>query len=402
MSTTPTNVSLEEMIALLDGALGDHRLPTLTLPVRGALGRVLAAEQHARLDLPPFDKSAMDGYAILAGDEAGAHRVLGRVAAGDAAPQVLEPGTTVKVMTGAPVPAGAARVVMQEHAHEEDGAVVFTVPAPSSSTNICARGEDLRRGERVLAAGRRLGPLEVANLVASGVTEVEVARPLRLALFSTGDEVVRDPADLTPGKILDTNTPLLEALAPRFGLELVRSEHLPDDREATAAGIRAGLAEADLVTLSGGISTGDFDHVQGALSDLGLRLLFSGVKIKPGRPLSAAATADHRLVIGLPGNPVAVFLTFQLCLLHVARRLSGEVDATPELVLPLGRPFRRKKAHRQEYVPARLDEARRPVPVEFHGSAHLAALMEADGFFVVPPGPGQLDEGAPVRFLPFR
>lgn len=393
-----TVLRLDEMNQLLASAVTRRQLPSEVVPVRRSHGRLLAADQASALDLPPFDKSAMDGYAILADDESESYRVLGTTAAGKAAEFALGIGTTVKVMTGAPVPAGSGRVVMQEHTEEIDGTVKLL--KRGAAVNICRQGEDVRRGEVILGAGARLGALEVANLIACGVTEVEVVRPARLAIISTGDEIVESPAELAPGKIIDTNTPLLEALARDFGLEVVSLARVADDQGATARAIRAAVESADIVVLSGGISVGEFDYVHDALADLGIVELFSGVAIKPGRPLTCARAASGVFVVALPGNPVSVHLMFHLCVLRLVALLSGASPQLREVELELGTRFSRRVTERQEYVPARLSESGTVVPVEFHGSAHLTALTEADGYLVVPIGPSELPAGSKVRFLP--
>lgn len=390
-------IRIEEMNGLLARAVGDARLPATTLDVRSARGRALANDQVSKVDLPPFDKSAMDGYAILAGDERESYRVLGTTAAGQASSFALTPGTTVKVMTGAPLPSGAGRVVMQEHAEEKEGVVSFS--RVGGAVNICRMGEDVRKGDVILRAGTRLGPLEIANLVACGVSEVEVVRPVRIAIISTGNEIVERFEELAPGKIIDTNTPLLEALAESHALEVASVARVTDDRDATARAIRAGVEAADVVVLSGGISVGEFDFVHDALADLGIHEIFAGAAIKPGRPLTCAVTRAGQFVVALPGNPVSVHLMFHLCVLRIAALLSGADPRLRELELVLGKAFRRRLTERQEYVPARVSDAGIVEPVEFHGSAHLTALMEADGFFVVPIGPSELDAGCKVRFL---
>lgn len=393
-------IPIDEMNRRLAAALEGSALPTATVDLRHARGRVLAMDQASRLDLPPFDKSAMDGYAILNDDERESYRLLGTVAAGQAAAFTLLAGTAVKVMTGAPVPEGTGRVVMQEQTEERDGTV--EIARHDGAVNICWQGEDVRRGDVVLRAGTRLEALEIANLIACGIVEVEVVRPVRLAIISTGDEVVDHPDQLTPGKIIDTNAPLIEALADAHGLEVASITRVPDDRDATVQAIRAGVEAADIVVLSGGISAGEFDYVHDALADLGIREIFTSVAVKPGRPLTCAQTSSNAFVVALPGNPVAVYLTFHLCLLRIAALLSGTEPDLRELNLELGRDFTRRKTDRQDYVPARLTAAGVVLPVEYHGTAHLTALMQADGFLVIPSGPAQLPAGSTVRFLPLR
>jgi molybdopterin molybdotransferase len=261
-------------------------------------------------------------------------------------------------------------------------------------------GEDVRRGDVILKAGMRLGALELANLLACGVTNVEVVRPVRLAIISTGDEIVERPDQLEPGKIIDTNTPLLESLAKGHDLEVVSVARVADDRDGTARAIRAGVEAADVVALSGGISVGEFDYVHDALADLGIQEIFSGVAIKPGRPLTCARANSGTFVVALPGNPVSVHLMFHLCVLRIAALLSGADPELRELELELGARFTRRFTERQDYVPARVSEAGIATPVEFHGSAHLTALTRADGYLIVPIGPAELAAGSRVRFLP--
>ncbi|MCX7015263.1 MAG: molybdopterin molybdenumtransferase MoeA, partial [Candidatus Sumerlaeota bacterium] len=204
-------IPLEEAFRLVAHALAGVRLPGETLPVREARGRVLLADQTSRLDQPPFDLSAVDGYAIAAADLREEYRLLETIAAGQTPTQPLVPGTTTKVMTGAPTPAGTARVVMQEDAQERGG--VVRLSKRDGPTNLRARGEDLRAGDVVAAAGSLLDAVAIANLIACGVSEVYVAHQAKVAILSTGDEIVDDPRELAPGKVMNSNGPMLAALA---------------------------------------------------------------------------------------------------------------------------------------------------------------------------------------------
>ncbi len=313
-------ICLEDALAIVEQTLAGVALPTETVASTGALGRTLAGDQASRLDLPPFDKSAMDGYALLADDRRETYRVLETVAAGMAPRVRLTPGTAVKVMTGAPVPEATGRVVKIEDV-DLDGQRI-TVRKHDSETNFCRQGEDVRRGEVVLPAGTRLSPLDIANLIGCGITEVRVFRPVRLAILSTGDEIAQDPAALGPGMIMDTNGPLLDCLARQHCLEVVDRQWVRDDRAATAGAIRRALERADMVVISGGVSVGDFDYVTRAMEDAGLQVRFTAVAIKPGRPTTYASAAG-KAVFGLPGNPVSVFLMFHLFVLWTASRLTG-------------------------------------------------------------------------------
>ena len=393
-------IKLDDAMRIVDETLAGIVPAGETIPVRQAIGRTLRADQVSRLDLPPFDKSAMDGYAIMAGDERDEYRLLETVPAGSVGKEKLTPGTAVRIMTGAAVPEGTGKVIMVEYTEENDG--IVKVSDHRGKPNICLKAEDVRRGQAVLAAGTTLDPLDIANLIGCGVTQVEVAPRIRVAVISTGDEIVDSPADLAPGKIMNSNGPMLAGLARRFGLEVVSEEILPDDRAATVAGLRSAVERADVVVMSGGVSVGDFDFVLDAMSDAGLTVHFARVRVKPGKPLTYATTGGSppRIVFGLPGNPVSVFLTFHTFVLRAVALLAGARPLIGEFTLPLAENFKRRKAGRAQYVPCRLGSNGTIEQIEFHGSAHLTALSEADGFFFVPFGVEALSAGDGVKFLP--
>ncbi len=391
-------ITLEEALRRVDEAVSRLRLDAEVLPVRAALGRTVRAAAHARLALPPFDKSAVDGYALPDdGDEGAEYRLRETLHAGESTPQPLRPGTTVKVMTGAPVPSGTERVVMVEHASEVDGFVRLNRSA--GAPNVCRRGEDLEPGQLVAETGQTISPLVLGNLVAAGITDVEVSCPVRIAILSTGDEIADDPAALHHGQIMDSNGPMLSALAQAHGMNLVYTARVPDELAATRAYTDQALAAADLVVISGGASEGESDYVAPALRKLGLTPLFTRVAIKPGKPVTFAAS-ERRLVLALPGNPVSAWLMFHVFGLRIAAHLLGRPPDPRVFRLRLAAPFMRRSVDRQEFVPARLDGTAGCIPVTYHGSAHLSALTGIDGFFLVPLGVQTLPAGAEVPFLP--
>ena len=397
MTQSERMLSLAEAFRVVDETLADARLPTEKVPTRAALGRTLAADQLSRLDLPPFDKSAMDGYAVRADDERDSYRLLETVAAGQVGEAALAPGTTVRVMTGAPVPAGAGRVIMQEDTESDEE--IVRVTTHRAAGNICLRGEDVRVGDVVLPAGTTLTALDAANLVACGISDVEVSRLPRLAVISTGDEIADDPDDLAPGRIMNSNGPLLCGLAEEFRLPVVGEWTLPDEPQATTRGIVEALQRADIVAISGGVSVGEFDYVLPALAEAGLEVHFCRVATKPGKPMTYASGAG-KAVFGLPGNPVSVYIAFHLFVLRAVARFTGAPPGPRTLTLPLACDFKRKKADRTEFVPARLTDEGAVAPVEFHGSAHLAAMGHADGLFILPAGVAALSAGDGAAFLP--
>jgi len=397
MNNAVKMIPLDTALRTVDETLADIKPHGEIIPVRNTVGRVLLEDQISRLDLPPFDKSAMDGYAVLAGDERDEYHLLETVAAGEVGTKCLEPGTTVKVMTGAAVPPGTGRVIIIEQTEQYGDTV--KVLKHGGGTNICWQGEDVHRGDMVLSAGTILTVVDIANLIACGLTKVEVARQPRMAIISTGDEIVDSPALLEPGKIMNANGPLLAGLAAEQQLVVVGEECVPDDCRAIAQALRTALDQADIVVISGGVSAGDFDFVIEALADVGLKLHFPRVAVKPGRPMTYAS-APGKVVFGLPGNPVSVYLTFHLFVLRAVALMTGAEPGMPEFTLPLASDFQRRKAERLEYVPCKLTRDGAVKLVEYHGSAHLYALTHADGFFIVPVGVTQLHVGNEVTFTP--
>jgi len=404
MNKPRKSVTLEQAWAAVDGELGPADTTAEMLPAAEAVGRILQADQHARLDLPPFDKSAMDGYAICPGDERQAYRLLATVAAGQTPAEPLASGCTVKVMTGAPVPAGTGKVIMREYT-EEVGSTV-RVLRHGGASNICLHGEDTRIGDLILSAGRVITPADAANLISCGIVEVPVAERVRIAIISTGDEIVDDPSKIVPGKIMNSNGPMLAALSAGWGLEVVCQLRVPDDLGATAAVLRDSLEVADIVAISGGVSVGDFDYVLAAMDEVGLVRRFDSVAIKPGRPtvfaLPSRASESGKVVFGLPGNPVSSFVMFHVFVLRAVARLRGSNWPLRQIRLPLAGMFKRRKTDRLAFIPAGIDDDGRVQPLQYHGSAHLLALGQADGLFQVPIGVAELSAGDTVVFTPLR
>ena len=390
-------IPIDEALGIVDAALGCTAPVGERIPARQTRGRVLLADQKSRVDLPAFDKSAMDGYAVLPDDERDHYRLLETIVAGHVGQAALVPGTAVKVMTGAAVPEGSARVIMVEDAEEH--ADLVTVRKHRRASNICKRGEDVRAGDVVLTAGTVLGSVEIANMIACGITEVEVARRVRAAVISTGDEIVDCFDLLAPGKIMNSNGPMLAGLAGEFGMAVVSEETVSDDKDATEKAMREAIERSDIVMLSGGVSVGEFDFVLDAFADVGLKVHFSRLAVKPGKP-TVFATAPDKAVFGLPGNPVSVFLMFHLFVLRAAALMTGRTPNTREFRLRLATELKRRGTDRQSFVPARLTRNGDVEPVSYHGSAHLAALMRADGFLIVPVGVSELAAGDEVGFVP--
>jgi len=341
-----------------------------------ARGRILAAPLASGLDVPGYDNAAVDGYAFAHGR--GRYRIVGRAAAGRPFPHPLDPGEAVRIFTGAPVPEGADTVAMQEECALEDGAVL--VPAGlRPGANYRRAGENIRRGETVLQPGQRLGPLQLGVAASLGKTSLEVFRPVRAALFSTGDELAAPGEPLAPGQLYDSNRTMLRAFLEADGIAVTDLGILPDD----AAAVQGALAEAadghDAVLTSAGVSTGDEDHVAAAVPEL----YFWRLAVKPGRPL-ALGRIGKAAFVGLPGNPVAA----AACLLMLVRPMLGLLggagwEAPAAAPVPAGFAMT-KKTGRREWLRVRLDEdgmARKAGP---DGSALLRIMAEADGLLDIP------------------
>ncbi len=360
------------------------RLRTRLGPVAGreraaladARGRILAAPLTSSLDVPGYDNAAVDGYAFAHGLER--YRIAGRAAAGRPFPHPLEPGEAVRIFTGAPAPEGADTVAMQEDCVREDGAVL--VPAGlRPGANYRRAGENIRRGETVFQPGQRLGPLQLGVAASLGKTTLEVFRPLRAALFSTGDELAAPGETLAPGQLYDSNRTMLRAFLEADGIAVTDLGILPDDAAAVQAALSGAADRHDVVMTSAGVSTGDEDHVAAAVQDL----YFWRLAVKPGRPLALGRLGGAAFV-GLPGNPVAA----AACLLMLVRPMLGLLGGAgweAPAATPVAAGFAMtKKTGRREWLRVRLDEdgaARKAGP---DGSALLRIMAEADGLLDVP------------------
>jgi len=396
MSETKEMILLAEALDIVENHLKPVNLPTEVIPVRQANGRTVVEEQISVLDVPAFNKSAMDGYAVPLGDERRQYRVLETVPAGSVPTKQLTAGTATKVMTGAPVPEGTAKVIMVEQTRQADGKV--QILSSDGPTNICRKGEDVRRGDLILYAYTVLGPLEIANLICAGITSVKVARSIRVSIISTGNEIVDCLDRLGAGKIMNSNGPMLTVLCEKYGLEVVSNSIVRDDLDATVSALTEALDRTDIVIFSGGVSVGDFDFVTEAMKRAGLTVHFNRVAVKPGKPMTFA-TSGQKAAFGLPGNPVAVYLMFHLFVLYSAGLMTGRKPQIRYVKLPLACDFHRTKAERLAFLPCRLTQNATVEPVEYHGTAHLRALLDSDGFFIVPKGVTDLCTGEKVNYL---
>ena len=382
------------------------------VPLRAALGRILSISLIAPVNLPPFDNSAVDGFAVRAEDIDGARErrlaIVDRVAAGQVATRAVKSGEAVRIFTGAPMPPGADTVFMQEDCRI-DGTHVVVPPGLSRGANRRLAGEDIRAGAVALPAGRRLSAQDVALGAALGLTTIEVRRRVRVALFSTGNEIAEPGSPLSDAALYDSNRYLLAAAVARFGAEVTDLGILRDEPKALARAIAAAAVDHDLVLTSGGVSTGEADYVRSAVESIG-RIVFWRVAIKPGRPVAMGVipggeTGEAAAFVGLPGNPVAVFVTFIRVVRPLLLRLAGALPE-PLVAMPARAAFAYKKRKgRREYVRVTLrkgaDGMIDAVKFPQDGAGVLTSLTQTDGLAELGEEVTNIEPGAIVGFLPY-
>ncbi|PIW26926.1 MAG: molybdopterin molybdenumtransferase MoeA [Rhodospirillales bacterium CG15_BIG_FIL_POST_REV_8_21_14_020_66_15] len=386
---------------------------TEQVPLRRALGRILAESVSAPRSVPPHDNSAVDGFAVFHADlnPDGDTRlpVAGRIAAGHPLDGPAKRGHAYRIFTGAPMPGGEDggdgpdTVFMEEDTQPDDGHVILPKGLKKGSNRRFA-GEDVKAGDVILRAGRRLRAQEIGLAASVGRAGLTVRKKLRAAVFSTGDEV-RDPTEEAPdGCIFDANRYTVMSLLDGLGCAVTDLGILPDNRAAIAEALAAAEADHDLLITSGGVSAGEEDHVKAAVESRG-SIHFWRLAIKPGRPVALGRVGDTAFV-GLPGNPVAAMVTFLLIARPLIMMLSGAADTdAPRFPVRAGFPYR-KKTGRREWARAKLvwNGGGMPVAEKRHssGAGILTSMVDADGLVELPEDLTELTEGATVDFLPFR
>ena len=386
--------ALDEATAIITSRA--WRLPTERAPIGESLLRVLAEDVCSDVNMPPFDKASMDGYACRRVDAFAPLRVVEHIAAGVSPTRALGPGECAKIMTGAPMPPGADCVLIVERVEEaEDGLIRYT--GTSVQENFCPCGEDVRVGDWVLAAGRRLQPQDLAVLAAVGYARPQVSGQPRVGIFATGDELAPPDTHPAAAQIRNSNSVQLAALVQLAGGVPVHFGIVRDTAQELGAAFEEAARECDVTLSTGGVSMGDFDLVPEVLEQLGFATHLRRVAIQPGKPMVFATRGD-RAFFGLSGNPVSSFVQFELLARPFLAALQGADPAPVEVFLPLTERLHRRHADRMAWVPVRF-EGEGVAPVRFHGSAHAHALCHADGLTRYPAGCHELEVGqrVPVR-----
>lgn len=367
-----------------------------SLPTYSCAGRVLAEDVVAPINVPPAPNSSMDGYAVAFADLDGSELpVSQRIPAGHVS-QPLQPGTAARIFTGAELPEGADTIVIQEDAEVTDSGAIRVVEKPKQGEWVRPAGMDLKQGAAILTAGSRLSSAAIGVCASMGLTHLRVYKPLRVALITTGDELVEPGEPLGPGKIYNSNIQMIGTLLEQAGFEWVRIPRVSDDRGATIAALKSAVAKAGAVLTIGGVSVGEEDHVKAAIESLGTLNLWR-IRLKPGKPF-AAAEIDGTPIFSLPGNPMSSLVTFSLlarpCLMH----LQGARFKLP-LSLPLAAGFSRAAQKRDEYVRVAVVDGVAKTLVS-QNSGVLSSALTADGLLHLPAFE-DIEEGKLYSFMPF-
>jgi molybdopterin molybdotransferase len=368
---------------------------TETIPFTDSYNRILDEDIISDIDMPPFDRSAVDGYACHRIDLNYELEVVEVIAAGKVPVQKVGKNKCSKIMTGAIVPDGCDVVIMVEESEILTGnRIRFTGIDPK--LNMSFRGEDVRKGDIVLKKAKVIQPQDIAIMASVGHTKVSVKKKPLVGIISTGDELV-NPSEI-PGisQIRNSNAYQLAAQIARAGAEGCDYGIAADDETITFKIIEKAIQECDIVIITGGVSMGDFDFVPSVLESAGVKILFDRVNVQPGKP-TTFGLHPKSLVFGLPGNPVSSFIQFEMLIRPLINKMMGHNWRHPVQNLPLGVNYERKSSARLGFIPVKINEKMEAIPVDFHGSAHITALSDSDGIIVLQPGIKFLRKGETVN-----
>jgi len=355
------------------------------------LNRVLAEDIKSDMPMPPFDKSAVDGYACKKEDLFEILEVIEIIPAGKAPSKIVGSKQCSKIMTGAPVPEGADTIFMVEDVEElPDNKVKYL--KESVKNNVCYIGEDIKAKEVVLKKGTLIKPQHIAVLATVGAVNPLVYKKINIGVISTGNELVEPNIKPAISQIRNSNAYQLLAQVENLGAEANYIGIALDTEESIREVLNNAFENNDIVLLTGGVSMGDFDHVPKVLQELGVQLKFKSIAVQPGRP-TVFGVRDKQYIFGLPGNPVSSFVQFELLVKPLVYKLTGVEFDSKKIILPMGKVYKRKKSTRLSWLPVKINEKGKVFPLEYHGSAHINALTEADGLIAVPIGQTTLKKG---------
>jgi molybdopterin molybdotransferase len=362
------------------------------------LGRILAEDIHSDTDMPPFNKSAVDGFACRVSDLGRVLEVIEKIPAGKMPEFSVTEGKCSRIMTGASLPEGSDCVVMVEDTQILENGMMRSNTKPFSP-NICYQGEDIKAGDVIIPKGTRIKPQHIAVLAAAGAVTPKVSKQIHVGILSTGDELVEPEHLPSPSKIRNTNAYQLIAQVKNTGAITNYGGIASDTEISLSAMLSDSLDRNNVVLLTGGVSMGDFDYVPKAMENLDIKLLFKSVAIQPGKPTVFGKRGDQ-IIFGLPGNPVSSFVLYEILVKPFLLKTMGCQEEPLIIRLPMGVPFIRKKSSRKLLIPVRIENGS-IFPIEYHGSAHINAYTEAKGMIAIETGKTELVKGemTDVRFL---
>ena len=368
---------------------------TETIPFTDSSGRILDEDIKSDIDMPPFNRSAVDGYACHRIDINNELEVIEVISAGKKPLQIVGKNQCSKIMTGAIVPDGCDVVFMvEESGNFSNGKIRFS--GTDLKLNISVKGEDVRTGDVVLKKGKLIQPQDVAVMASVGHTKVNVKKKPVVGIISTGDELI-NPSDFPAiSQIRNSNAYQLDAQVTRAGGTAIEYGIAPDNENITYEIIQKAIHECDIVIITGGVSMGDFDFVPGVLIRSGVKILFDRVNVQPGKP-TTFGVHSKAIVFGLPGNPVSSFIQFEMLVRPLISRMMGYTWIPREQKLPLAINYERKSSDRMGLIPVFINKDLEVVPVDFHGSAHITALSYSDGVITMKPGIRSLIKGEVVN-----
>jgi len=376
----------------------------MLIPLAGSMDHFLASNIYADRDMPPFNKSAVDGYACRGEDIEKGLRVIENIPAGYSPKLKITEGCCSKIMTGAKLPEGADTVIMVEEVADTDGFIRYAnADGNKLKNNICLKGEDIKEGELVLETGTFVKPQHIAILAAMGISNVPVFKPLNIGLLSTGDEIVEPDVVPEEVQIRNSNGWQLRAQVLRSGAVANYYGIVPDNEKSIKDAIEKALVDNDILVLTGGVSMGDFDFVPSIISGLGFEILFDKVAVQPGKPSTFAikktlgSNKTEKVIFALPGNPVSSFIQFELLIRPFIFKSMGASDPVLWFEMASAQDYKRKHSERKALIPVMASPDGRFSIISYNGSAHILALDKANAIAEVPEGVSGIGIGDKLR-----
>ena len=370
-------------------------LDTERIEFTDSLGRILAEDVSSDINMPPFDKSAMDGFACRKKDINNELEIIEVLPAGKIPKKTISQNQCTKIMTGAIIPEGADTVIMVEFTElTEENKIRFT--AEKTRSNICYFAEDIKKDDLVLKKGIEIKPQHIAVMASVGCTQPLVTKQPKIGIISTGDELVEPSEFPTKSQIRNSNGYQLIAQTKRAGAIANYIGIAEDSEKVTFNTITKALKENDIVLLTGGVSMGDFDFVPEIMKQCGVDIKFSSIAVQPGKPTTFGTFKDEKFIFGLPGNPVSSYTQFELLVRPLILKLMGISEIPTMLKMPMGAEYKRRKSVRKSFIPVNISADGKVYPVEYHGSAHIHSYVFADGIISIEIGRDKLEIGEMV------